>query len=112
MSLNERVLAGKKFLDTVVPNWEQHINLENLDIQWGDCCIIGQLFEQPDVKELLVNALNEYSGGKNWTWPSVANLGLYMDGTWGSFRDYPQLTKCWKQHIFYKTINPTQEGGY
>jgi len=43
-SAERRVARGAKFLDERVPNWEQRINLERLDISSDTDCVLGQLF--------------------------------------------------------------------
>jgi hypothetical protein len=38
------VCRGVAFLDKHVPGWEKEIDLDDLDLQMGDRCVLGQLY--------------------------------------------------------------------
>lgn len=44
MSINERVERGVIWLDKVCPDWRDKVDLDKLDINHADHCILGQLF--------------------------------------------------------------------
>lgn len=43
-NLKNRIKEGVALLDESYPNWYKHINLEKLDIQFKNECILGQLY--------------------------------------------------------------------
>jgi hypothetical protein len=42
--LRERVERGAEYLDEDWPDWPERIDLETLDLNGGDRCVLGQLF--------------------------------------------------------------------
>lgn len=46
--MQERVDRGVQFLDAVVPDWRDLIDLKHLDFSDPAFCVLGQVFRDPD----------------------------------------------------------------
>ena len=84
---DERIEAGIALLDEKVPGWEQHIDIQRLNM--GDCkrCILGQLYGDYNIgiKKLEIGLMQD------------SELGFEVD----SYEDesYDDLTEMWKEYI-------------
>lgn len=56
----ERVARGAALLDQHKPDWwtKDNINLTNLDLMSGRCCILGQLFHQYDYGRMYLGGIS------------------------------------------------------
>lgn len=67
------VVRGGKWLDTIVPDWEFLINIDNLDLSDPKMCIAGQLF-MDKVTSLVDESVNhDYNNGFDYASRLLAN---------------------------------------
>lgn len=86
---NQRCDAGEKWLDENVPEWYKNINLNTLDLYWGNNCVVGQL--ERNVGAFVTDELlREY----NLIYPG--ELGF---ATASPIESFISLTKNWKRRI-------------
>jgi hypothetical protein len=88
-TIAERVAAGAAFLDEHEPGWDQHIDLDRLDIDSNCRCILGQLHD------------DSYQEGRRELGLSGANHGVAL-GFYPSRTDVPtseRLTAEWVRVI-------------
>jgi hypothetical protein len=62
VTVAQRVAAGAAWLDEHEPGWDQHIDLDRLDLSYGCNCILGQL-ESPNL--LLAHQTEAYWVGRS-----------------------------------------------
>lgn len=66
MAVAANVKRGAHFLDERLPNWRSEINLDELSLQNGDKCVLGQLFGDYDRGSHLLDV----------SWEKSAKLGF------------------------------------
>jgi hypothetical protein len=94
MQYEQEVKRGAKLLDEKVPGWREKIALEKLNLQFADCCILGQTFGnayEDVVKETLgfecISPEGRYHG---------FDVG---DGEYLTSPLYDVLTESWKEFL-------------
>lgn len=112
MSYEDRVYYGAKFLDAVRPNWTDDIDLDRLDLQDGDNCILGQLFDDYSRVGGVTGSTHEW---RHWAdlgfiryeldethgcvYPAGYNSGIYMDGVSRRRMEFAFLENEWRSVI-------------
>ncbi len=86
----KEISAGIRFLDENVPGWYNEINLDELNLQDANYCIIGQLQEKIQEK-----ALWFVMGGFKFQ----SDLGFYIENQPDYLSLYETLTSEWKKQI-------------
>lgn len=77
MNLSERseaagsVACGVTFLDDIMPDWRAKVDLELLDMSDPNCCVIGQVFDEPDAEPYPIS-------GSAW-WRGTAALRDWVE---------------------------------
>lgn len=89
MSFKEAVDRGIKFLDYFHPGWKEKIDVDKLDMDDNECCILGQLYGDYCENPLEFNQCYNY-------------------GFTGSRTDMPELTKEWRSR-FLKNFDLSKE---
>ena len=80
MNFKEAVDRGIKFLDYFHPGWKEKIDVDELDMDDNECCILGQLYGDYCENPLEFNQCYNY-------------------GFTGSRVDMSELTKEWKSRL-------------
>lgn len=99
MSIRE----GASFLDDLYPQWYKKIDLEKLDLEHTDNCVLGQLGPVIGVRHRdYFRALSElaylYDLGDREKW--AMDHGFYLED--GDDHEYHKLTNKWKRAIRYR----------
>lgn len=85
--------AGAKYMDETVPKWFKSIDLERLNLQDIESCILGQIHgNYHDALDELFDGVEEESGRLGFTIPDNEEDAVYKNG-------YPALTQAWKDQI-------------
>jgi hypothetical protein len=90
-----RVARGVAFLNARVPGWEERVDLNTLDIQHLEHCVLGQLFGDYVIG---VEELGLKEEGDRLDEVSVHSLGFQASGDEGQ-PTYADLTEAWKAII-------------
>lgn len=91
-----QVKAGAALLDVKYPGWEAKIDLSELDLGKGECCVLGQVYQGygNGVKKVL--GVDSSMG----TSPVMEQLGFSLNGYSDStMKAYKRLTQAWKRLI-------------
>lgn len=88
------VRAGVAFLDKERPGWEQHIDLDTLELNDCGTCVLGQLLNDYD-RGLMVLQLGEHFGER------AISLGFVLQRFTTRYRE---LTNEWKRQIEEKRL--------
>lgn len=84
---------GIALLDAKVPDWCKKMQLDHLDMGSGNSCVLGQLFPS-DSEEYR----DGYAKGcHDLELRNPTECGFFMP--MGRWREYPPLTRRWKQRI-------------
>jgi hypothetical protein len=91
----EKVELGVSLLDEKVPDWHIKINLKNLDMEWPDRCVMGQIGNGDMVNGLHTVGIYDVAlPMANWGF-DVTREAWDIDPK-GS---YEELTNIWKEII-------------
>lgn len=99
---NRQVVKGATKLDSLVPNWDEMIDLDRLNLIEPEDCVCGQLRSKLGREHKLYHDLHilsfEYNSGFNVKSQYYYDTVLNNKGE-GEDKSYVKLTNTWKKFI-------------
>lgn len=89
----KEIEKGVEFLNKVYPDWFNKIDLEKLNIEIPSLCILGQLYGNSYVAQIILDMSDENSDKMGFSVPFVSYYDEKFDEKWDT------LTKEWVNKI-------------
>lgn len=101
----ERVERGAAWLNRTKPGWRDLIDLDTLNLAYGDSCVLGQVFaDEADESDGMVSdgfdyAIEYLAPAQGTNWASGHGFDQSIDFTAGASLNYAPLTDAWKRYL-------------
>ena len=95
-TIQDRVQAGMTLLDQRLPGWEDHIDLDRLDMRLFGSCILGQLYGSEVATENLGLQITD----------SYQTNQVVQHGFGSGEHSYDDLTQAWREAIKVRRLVP------
>jgi len=93
----EAVQQAAALLDQIAPNWTDKIDLNILDLNDGEDCVLGQAFEE-HTGELIVSGGISFAAYSGYEWASYRHKELILLAP-GLFSNNDSYLDLWKEAI-------------
>lgn len=106
LTIEQRVAAGAKWLDENQPRWLDHVDIEALDLESCQRCVLGQLFGDFRESPLLAGLDLDSPWGDAQAEANTAPLGFDVFEGEDSCSGFAELTAEWRRVIESRRAEP------
>jgi len=96
--LQDKIRLGISLLDRVNPDWHWRVNTKALEMEYDQCCVLGQLYRSYEKGKVKLNLTDEQAYQAGF-------LSWFQRGyDWSQWLPFVgrRLTKAWKKAILNK----------